>query len=136
MVPKRAILASVIERSFPILGTPDLRRALDFYVGLLGGVVSYQFPEKGTPRYVTLRLGSSSLGLGQSDSPGLASERFQLCAYTKDVDETLARLRTAGAPVLIEPADQSWGERMARVADPDSNYVTLFADLSRRPIGR
>jgi len=51
MVPKRAILARVVERSFPILGTPDLRRALDFYVGLLGGVVSYQFPEKDTPRY-------------------------------------------------------------------------------------
>ena len=125
----------MIERTFPILGTPDLQRALDFYVGLLGGTVTYQFPAEGTPRYVTLRLGSSSLGLGQSETPGVASERFQLCAYAKDVDETVARLRKAGAPVLIEPADQSWGERMARVADPDGNYVTLFADFLRGFIG-
>ena len=128
MVAKHVILARVIERSFPILGTPDLERALSFYVGLLGGTVTYQFPEKRTPRYVTLRLGSSSLGLGQSDTPGVASERFQLCAYTKDVDDAVRRLRGAGVTVLLEPADQPWGERMARVADPDGNHVTLFAE--------
>lgn len=29
-----------------------------------------------------------------------------------------ARLRVAGVPVLEEPRDQPWGERVARVEDP------------------
>jgi lactoylglutathione lyase len=117
----------VIERTFPILGTPDLARALRFYVDLLGGTVTYRFPESGQPRYVTLRLGASSLGLGQNDAAPPPSDRFELCAYTKDVDAAIAKLRSAGIPILLEPADQPWGERMARVADPDGNRVTLFA---------
>ena len=41
---------------------------------------------------------------------------------TDDVD---AGLRTRGVPVLAEPADQPWGERMAYVADPAGNPVML-----------
>jgi hypothetical protein len=50
----------VITRSFPILSTPDLRRALSFYVDALGGSVSYRFPETGELEYVTVRLRSST----------------------------------------------------------------------------
>ena len=41
--------------------------------------------------------------------------RFELCLHVDDVDAAVAALRAAGVPVLVEPADQPWGERMAYV---------------------
>jgi lactoylglutathione lyase len=34
-------------------------------------------------------------------------------------------LRAAGATVTQEPGDQPWGERVARVLDPDGNEVIV-----------
>ena len=36
-------------------------------------------------------------------------------------------LRAAGVPVLLEPADQPWGERLAYVEDPEGNPVMICA---------
>ena len=120
----------MITRSFPILSTPDLRRALSFYVDAIGGSVSYRFPETGELEYVTGRLGSSSLGLGANGrvTGPPEAERFELCAYTGDVDAAIKQLRAAGVRIVDEPTDQRWGERMARVLDPDGNRVTLFSE--------
>ncbi|MGW9549661.1 VOC family protein [Citricoccus zhacaiensis] len=49
--------------------------------------------------------------------------------YVDDVDETLAVLGTSGAPVVSEPEDQPWGERVARTRDPQGNLVILGAVL-------
>jgi len=35
------------------------------------------------------------------------------------------RLRAAGVAVTEEPTDQPWGERIARVLDPDGNEVII-----------
>jgi lactoylglutathione lyase len=119
----------VIARAFPILSTAEMRRALAFYVDALGGTVSYRFPETGQPEYVTVRLGTSSLGVGVNAraNAGAPDDRFELGLYTPDVDATIALLRELGVRVVDEPKDQPWGERMARVLDPDGNRVTLFA---------
>jgi len=118
----------VIARAFPILSTTEMRRALAFYVDTLGGTVSYRFPETGEPEYVTVRLGTSSVGLGVNGraKAGPPDDRFELGLYTSDVDAVVARLRQSGVRVVDEPKDQPWGERMARVLDPDGNRVTLF----------
>jgi predicted enzyme related to lactoylglutathione lyase len=46
-------------------------------------------------------------------------------AYADSCDEAVERLRAAGATVTEEPADQPWGERVARVLDPDGNEVIV-----------
>lgn len=92
--------------------------------------MTYRFPAD-DPAYVTIRLGSSSLGIGLNAGVANAppmGDWFQLCAYTRDVDAAVARLRAAGVTVVDEPRDQPWGERMARVLDPDGNRVTLFSE--------
>ena len=117
-----------------MLSTDDLQKSLAFYSGLLGGEVTYRFPPEGDPAFVSLRLGDSELGLGQYTSePSLhgqpqrpaAGHRIELCVYVDDVDRTIERLRSAGVPVLLEPADQPWGERVAYVEDPDGNLLML-----------
>jgi len=127
---------ALFTEAFPILVTPDLSRALGFYRDVCGATLSYQFPPDGDPDYVGLELGSSHIGIALDPAvaaggpvaarPGSAAE---LCVYTADCDATVERLRAAGAPVIDEPADQPWGERMARVADPDGNQLLIMMKL-------
>ena len=120
---------------FPILTTRDLEAALRFYRDLLGGELTYQFPgPDGAPAYVGLDLGRSHLGIGRDpaapDPAGLpASRPVSLWVYVADCDASVASLRGAGVPVEAEPADQPWGERVARVRDPDGNEVIIGAKV-------
>jgi lactoylglutathione lyase len=124
----------MITELFPILSTPDLRRALGFYRDLLGGTVGYSFPgDDGEPVYVGIDLGSSHLGIGlQADIREAPRTRaVSLWVYTDACDALVERVRATGATVVEEPADQPWGERVARVLDPDGNEVIIGQRLRR-----
>jgi lactoylglutathione lyase len=112
---------------FPIIATRDLAAALGFYRDLLGATVTYEFPgPDGAPGYVGLELGDAHLGIGRDpDSPTEPSGRFSLWVYADDCDVAIERLREAGVEIVEEPADQPWGERVARVLDPDGNLVII-----------
>ncbi len=117
-----------------MLSTEDFSASRRFYGDLLGGVEAFRFPED-EPVFVTLRFGESELGLGglggdpihgQPQRPA-TGHRIELCLYVDDVDTTTAAARDAGAPIVLEPVDQPWGERIAYVSDPDGNLVMLCA---------
>jgi lactoylglutathione lyase len=123
----------MITELFPILSTPDLPRALGFYQELLGATVGYEFPSPdGDPAYVGLDIGSSHLGIGLApdavESGGPRS--MSLWLYADDCDATVERLRSAGVTITEEPTDQPWGERVARVLDPDGNEVIIGARVA------
>lgn len=113
--------------AFPIVSTTDMSRALAFYRDTLGGNVTYQFPAEGDPGYVALELGSSHLGIGLEPAPGAVSEPrpMALWVYADDCDSAVELVRAAGAVVVAEPEDQPWGERVARVRDPDGNEIVI-----------
>jgi lactoylglutathione lyase len=120
--------------AFPILTTRDLPRLLGFYQGLLGFTETYRFPTEGRPAYVGLQLGSPAcqLGIGEEadpDPPAGAAQRFDLCVYAEDCDAAVAHLRAHGVKIIEEPADMPWGERAARVADPDGNRLLVLSRL-------
>ena len=112
---------------FPIITTADLPAALGFYRDLLDGTVEYEFPgPDGEPGYVGLALGDAHLGIGRDPALAAApSERFSLWVYADDCDAAVERLRAGGTTIEEEPADQPWGERVARVRDPDGNLVLV-----------
>jgi lactoylglutathione lyase len=118
--------------AFPILYVPDVERSARFYTGQLGFEEIARMPPDGDAGYISLQLGDSRLAVVHSSWPeeriGVrvgSLPRFELWVYVDDVDETVARLRAADVPVLADPEDMPWGERMAYVADPDSNPVAL-----------
>jgi lactoylglutathione lyase len=119
---------------FPMLSAVDVAASIAFYRDLLGGTEEYRFPDD-DPVFVTLRLGESEIGIGGlSDAPlhgqpqrPAGGHRIELCVYVDDVDGAVEAARAAGAPVLLEPTDQPWGERVAYIADPDGNLVMLTA---------
>lgn len=89
--------------------------------------MSYGFPgPDGEPGYVGLELGTAHLGIGRDPvATAGPSARFSLWVYAADCDAAVERLRTAGVQIVEEPTDQPWGERVARVADPDGNLVIV-----------
>lgn len=120
-------------RAFPVIYVRDVPKALDFYGGLLGFEKQYTFPpEGGEAVFVGLRRDGAELGLVHESSPqqlinqGIGDgPRFELFVYVDDVDETVTRMRDARVSVLRDPEDMPWGERLAFVADPEGNPVTL-----------
>ena len=52
-------------------------------------------------------------------------DAFGYWVYVDDVDAEVERLRAARAPIVAEPEDQPWGERVARTRDPHGNLVYL-----------
>ena len=109
--------------AFPIVTVPDLPATVRFYRDLLGFRESYRFPDEGDAQFVTLRLGGSELGLAAGEAGRAAA--YALCVYADDCDAAVGRLRAAGTTIVEEPADQPWGERVARVLDPDGNLVNV-----------
>jgi lactoylglutathione lyase len=122
---------------FPILTTADLGAALAFYRDLLGATVAYEFTgPDGEPGYVGLDLGDAHLGIGRDpDAVAAPNPRFSLWVYTDECDAAVEHLRAAGVEITEEPADQPWGERVARVRDPDGNLVILGQAAGAAPAG-
>ena len=110
--------------AFPVITVPDLPAALRFYRDHLGFTEHYRFPAEGDAVFVTLRLGTSELGIGADATAG-----FDLCVYADDCDEAVARVRAAGGRILEEPADQPWGERLARATDPAGHRLMILSRL-------
>ncbi len=117
---------------FPIVETRDLGRALAFYRDLLGGTVTYEFPAPdGGTVYAGLDIGTSHLGIGlTADASDATTAPILLWVYVEDCDATIAGLRAAGVPILEEPVDQPWGERVALVQDPDGIRVRVATKAS------
>ena len=109
------------------LATGDRSRSLAFYRDGLGCRVTYRFPEGGDAVYVGLELGTSHLGIGLDTEPLAPADgrRVTLWVYADDCDAAVEGLRAAGVTVLEEPRDEPWGERVARVLDPDGNQVLI-----------
>ncbi|WP_136708331.1 VOC family protein [Agromyces sp. H66] len=122
----------MIESAFPILEVDDMRAALVFYRDALGGVVTYRFPPEGDPDYVSLAVGSSSLGIGLAESP-LPPGNVLLWFYVDDVDRVTEVLADAGGSVAEEPLDQPWGERTSLLTDPFGTRIRLGAAISPAP---
>lgn len=118
----------MIDSAFPIIEVTDMNVALGFYRDGLGGEVRYRFPPDGDPVYVSLAAGSSTIGLGVTESP-LPPGNALLWFYVDDVDQVTATLAEGGARVLEKPTDQPWGERVALVEDPFGTRVHLGASL-------
>jgi catechol 2,3-dioxygenase-like lactoylglutathione lyase family enzyme len=117
----------------------DLQRSLDFY-RLLGLPV----PDPDGPPHVAIELpGGNTLSFDTEDTiagmhPGWApptspASRLALAFGVESgakVDALYEKVTGAGHPGLLKPYDAPWGQRYATVADPDGNWVDLFAPLS------
>lgn len=118
-------------RAFPVVYARDVERTARFWERL-GFRRFVQLPGKGVPGYIGLRRDDAELAVVASQWPkdhyGLDlgdGPRFEMFVYVADVDDLVAQLRAEGQPILRDPADMPWGERIASIADPEGNPVAL-----------
>jgi len=115
----------------------DLGRSVDFY-RLLGLSV----PDPDGPHVAVALPGGNSLSLDTEETiagmhPGWAppsspASRLALAlgvGSPAEVDTLFERVTAAGHAGPLAPYDAPWGMRYATVADPDGNWVDLFAAL-------
>lgn len=116
-----------VERAFPILLTRDLPSLVAFYAGALGADVVYRFPGEDGDAYVALAIGGASLGVAFDPEAAPGPDRVAIWFYVDSVDATFSQAVAFGATALDPPADMPWGERVARVRDPDGNLLNFGA---------
>jgi catechol 2,3-dioxygenase-like lactoylglutathione lyase family enzyme len=116
----------------------DLQRSLEFY-RLLGLPV----PDPQGPPHVAVELpGGNTLSFDVEETiegmhpgwtpPRSADSRLALAlgvAAPDQVDALFEKVTAAGHGGPLAPYDAPWGMRYATVADPDGNWVDLFATL-------
>lgn len=119
----------------PNLYTADVGRAVAFYQGLLGATQTFSLPADGPAEHVELRLGDITIALTSRDAvqrEGLPApvggHPMELVVWCESADDTVAALRAAGTPVLVEPGSgHVSGLRRGYVADPDGNWIALVS---------
>jgi PhnB protein len=116
----------------PSLTVTDGQAALDFYIRALDATELFRMAEPGSGKimHAEFKIGDSRLMLSDeypaygSLAPAIG-KGGAFMIYLTDVDAAYAKALAAGATVLQEPADQFWGDRTARVADPFGYRWTL-----------
>lgn len=111
----------------------DIGESATFYGTTLGLRETYRFPRDGDPMHVEFDAGGHTVAI--SSDAGLASHGmptsspghpFELGLKVDDVDAAIADLRIKGVTVLREPFDSEAGNRVAYIADPDGNWISMY----------
>jgi PhnB protein len=124
------------ENSSPIiprLFCKDPDAAVEFYVMALGAIdLGRRAGPNGRTAHALLTLSGGMLMVDAEWSgvptraPDLdGSSPVVVFAYVEDVDAVVTRATTHGARVLVEAANQFWGDRTAWVMDPAGHVWTL-----------
>jgi PhnB protein len=110
----------------PYLAVEDAAQAIEYYKNAFGATerIRMQAPD-GSIGHAELDIGDSVLMLSDpfpqsSTKPPkeLGGSSVSVFMYVEDVDAVVNQAVDAGATVLMEVADQFWGDRFGTVQDP------------------
>jgi catechol 2,3-dioxygenase-like lactoylglutathione lyase family enzyme len=108
----------------PIVGTRDIRKAIDFYVRCLGFALAFQ-DGGDPPNYVGFRRGDVVLHMQFQYPYEMGTIRLRL--LVDDPDGLYAEYQGTGAANPGKaPADTAWGTREFALYDPDGNALTFY----------
>lgn len=115
-----------IKEVFPYLRTRDTAAAIEFYHRAFGAVEDFRLTEPGGRiGHAELKFGSATIMVSdeypeygiyaptESTPTGSA-----IHLHVQDVDAMTQQAVQAGASLIMEPADQFYGERAAKIRDP------------------
>jgi PhnB protein len=110
----------------PYLTVDDANGAIEFYKRAVGAAERMRMAgADGKVMHAELRIGDSIImlsdafpGMGSPTARELGGSPISLLMYVEAVDQAYERAVKAGATPIVPPADQFWGDRWGRVADP------------------
>lgn len=116
----------------PYLFYADVAGAVRFMQEAFGFRVGFTSPDpSGGLAHAQLLHGSGMIMLGHAGEGGLnlvkradalPALHAGVYVFVDDVDAHCARAKQAGAKVMLEPADQPWGDRMYCAVDPEGQF--------------
>ena len=122
MVPKS--IPNDFHTVTPYLTIRNASEAIKFYIRAFGATELERMEDpSGAIANAIIEIGDSKLLIRDetSDTPGpesLAGTSVMIHLYVEDVDKIAEQAVSAGAEVLIPIADQFYGDRSGRLADP------------------
>lgn len=110
----------------PAIGVRDADAAIAWYRQVFGASETLRLTAPdGMVVHAELEIGGSIVMLGEESvdkgnhaPPTIGGTPVRLHLYVEDVDAVVDRARKQGADVLIEVADQFYGDRAGRFRDP------------------
>jgi PhnB protein len=116
----------------PYLFYDDVERAAHFIEKAFGFTRTFSSPApEGGLAHAQLTLGPGLVMLGHAGGGGLGMVKSAgslgalhagVYVFVDDVDKHCEHARAGGAKVLLEPADQPWGDRMYCAVDPEGQF--------------
>ncbi|MDQ0273229.1 VOC family protein [Cytobacillus purgationiresistens] len=124
-----------LKMGYVILYAEDLDKTKHFYGELLGLKLRNEFDT-----YIEYDTGNTVLSFNTREGgrevtnlpipDGIRKEQtFELGFVTEAVEETVEKLRKAEVPVLLEPTEKPWGQKVAYVSDPDGHYIEICSPI-------
>ena len=105
----------------PYIVADDTERLIDFLVKVFGAVEQGRaLGPDGRIDHADVRIGDSLVMLSEASAayPARPCVHF---VYVPDVDVTYRTALAAGATSILEPTEQSWGDRVGGFVDPFDN---------------
>jgi predicted enzyme related to lactoylglutathione lyase len=115
----------ITDVAFFAYAVSDMKKARDFYEGVLNLRPNSEYDGSGNPNWVEYDIGSATLGIGCA--PGMfdpSPKGASAALETEDFDEALAAVKTKAIPIVMGPHDFP-SCRMVVITDPDGNRLTL-----------
>lgn len=116
----------------PYLFYADVAAAVRFMQEAFGFGVGFASPDPdGGLAHAQMIHGSGTIMLGHAGGGGLnlvaradtlPALHAAVYVFVDDVDAHCTRARGAGAKIMLEPADQPWGDRMYCATDPEGQF--------------
>jgi len=119
-------MSNQIQKMFPYLRVRDAKAAIEFYKVAFGAEEEFRLSEPtGRVGHAELRFGSFTIMLsdeypeyGIQSPQAFGGTGSSVHLEVDDVDAMTTRAVDAGAKIIMEPQDQFYGERSAKVLDP------------------
>jgi len=117
--------------------TQDYQRLVKFYCEGLGIEPSAVWNNGG--QALMLEMGTATLEIFDEDQAASIDEieagrrvsgQIRFAIQVPDLESALSRLVAHGALLVHPPVVTPWGDRNARIQDPDGMQITLFQTLS------
>ena len=106
----------------PYLIVENAAGFIDFLAEAFGAVERARIPmPQGGIGHAEVEINGAALMLADAAPPDFPANNALIHHYVEDVDSAYARAVRAGATTITEPADEFYGDRLARVADPFGN---------------
>ena len=124
----------MFKETHPILGTRDIRRAIEFYTRRLGFQLAFR-DKTDPPNYVGFRRDAVELHMQFQFEHEMGTIRLRF--LVEDPDALFNEYRQCGVDCTPNRVDDSqWGTREFALYDLDRNALTFYRDLTAAEKGR